>query len=509
MAPPRRAGPRCQNAGVTSEPATRPDGEAGLGRPAPVGEPELTRRRRLTILAICAMSLFVVGIDVTAVNLALPTIRVGLGASLSQLQWVIDAYALVLASLLMIAGSVGDRVGRRRIFQTGLVLFGLGSLLCSMSGSATMLIAARMLQAIGGSMLNPVAMSIITNTFHDPKERAEAIGIWGATIGFSQAIGPLVGGGLVDAVGWRAIFWINLPIAATAAILAAVFVPESKAPSPRRFDPVGQLLIAALLATVIYGIIEGRGLGWASPLVIGCFVAAAACIGGLVWYENRRDQPVLDPRFFHSVPFSGAVVSAVLGFAAMAGFLFLNTLYLQTVRGLSPFHAGLLTVPMAGMTMVFAPLSGRIVGRRGSRLPMVVAAVGIGACAGILSGLRTDTPIWLLVTAYLSFGVGFGMLNAPITVAAVSGMPRAQAGVAAAVASTSRQVGSALGVAVFGTIVFARLGPSMVGTFAQATHLAWLVMAACAVGLLILGFATTSAWSRRSLGRVAILMDGQ
>ena len=469
----------------------------------------LSRARRMTILGICATSLFVVGIDATAVNLALPSIRVGLGASLSELQWVIDSYVLVLASLLMLSGSVADRVGRRRVFQTGLLLFGLGSLLCSLSGTATMLIASRMLQAVGGSMLNPVAMSIITNTFRDPKERAEAIGIWGGTIGFSQAIGPLVGGALVDAVGWQAIFWINIPIVVTAAVLAAVFVPESKAPAPRRFDPVGQLLIATVLTTLTYGIIEGRAQGWGSPLVLGCFVAAAASVVTLALYEGRRHQPVLDPRFFRSVPFSGAVFSAILGFSAMTGFLFLNTLYLQTVRGFSPLHAGILTLPMAGMTVVFAPLSGRIVGRRGSRLPMTVAAAGITTCALILSRLQTDTSLWVLIAAYLSFGVGFGMLNAPITVAAVSGMPRAQAGVAAAVASTSRQVGSVLGVAIFGAVVFARLGPSLPATFAVASHVAWVIMAFCGLGILALGLVTTSSWAMDSRRRVAgLLGDG-
>ncbi len=463
----------------------------------------------MTILGICAMSLFVVGIDGTAVNLALPSIRVGLGASLSELQWVIDSYVLVLASLLMLSGSVADRVGRRRVFQTGLLLFGLGSLLCSLSGTATMLIASRMLQAVGGSMLNPVAMSIITNTFRDPKERAEAIGIWGGTIGFSQAIGPLVGGALVDAVGWPAIFWINIPIVVTAAVLAAIFVPESKAPAPRRFDPVGQILIATLLTSLTYGIIEGRGQGWGSHLVVGCFVVAVASLATLALYERRRHQPVLDPRFFRSVPFSGAVFSAILGFSAMTGFLFLNTLYLQTVRGFSPLHAGILTLPMAGMTVIFAPLSGRIVGRRGSRLPMTVAAAGITTCALILSRLQTDTSLWVLIAAYLSFGVGFGMLNAPITVAAVSGMPRAQAGVAAAVASTSRQVGSVLGVAIFGAVVFARLGPSLPATFAVASHVAWVIMAFCGLGILALGLMTTSSWAMRSRRRVAELLgDG-
>ncbi len=451
------------------------------------------------------MSLFVVGIDTTAVNLALPSIRTGLGSSLSQLQWVIDAYTLVLASLLMLSGSVADRIGRRRVFQTGLLLFGAGSLLCSLSVSTSMLIGSRMLQAVGGSMLNPVAMSIITNTFHDPKERAEAIGIWGGVIGFSMALGPLIGGALVDSVSWQAIFWINLPVVVVAAVLAAVFVPESKAPSPRRPDLVGQALVVALLGTLTYGIIEGRGLGWGSPEVIALFVAAVASLVALAAYESRREQPLVDPRFFRSIPFSGAVASAILGFSSLSGFLLLNTIYLQDVRGFTPFHAGLLTLPMAGVTVIGAPLSGRMVGRRGPRVPMLVGGAGITASALLLTRLEAGSSLWFVVLAYVAFGVGFAALNAPITNAAVSGMPRAQAGVAAGVASTSRQVGATFGVAVFGALVFARVTPDLQASFAAATHIAWAVMAGSGVGLLLLAIATTTARATASSDRVAVL----
>ena len=459
---------------------------------------ELDRGHRLLVLGICCMSLFVVGIDNTGVNLALPSIHADLGASFSQLQWVVDAYLLVLASLLMLSGSVADRVGRRRTFQVGLVLFGLGSTLCSVSTGPGMLIAARGLQAIGGSMLNPVAMSIITNTFHDARERAQAIGIWGATVGLSMALGPVVGGALVDAIGWRSIFWLNVPIVVLAALLAARYVPESRAARPRRFDPVGQLLVIVLLATLTYGIIEGRAAGWGSPQIVACFAVAAAALVVLGWYEPRRREPLLEVRFFRSVPFSGSVVTAIVGFAAMGGFLFLNTLYLQDSRGFSPFHAGLLTLPMAGMTAVCAPISGRIVGSRGPRIPMLIAGAGVIGCAVILTGLSNTTSLWLLGAAYFVFGVGFGMLNAPITNTAVSGMPRSQAGTASAVASTSRQIGSSLGVAIFGALVFGRMdGPATTG-LAGASHVAWVVMAVCGVVLLGMALLTTGRWAARS-----------
>jgi EmrB/QacA subfamily drug resistance transporter len=465
--------------------------------------PDLTRRRRMLVLAICCSSLFIVGLDNTIVNLALPAIRRDLGSSLSGLQWVIDAYTLVLASLLMLGGSLGDRIGRRRTFQTGLVLFGAGSLLCSIAPTTGWLIAFRALQAVGGSMLNPVAMSIITNVFTERAERAKAIGVWGSVIGLSMALGPLLGGLLVDTVGWRSVFWLNVPVAVAVVVLTARFVPESRAPRARRFDPAGQLSMVVLLAGVTFGIIEGPGLGWGSPLIVGSFAAAAAALVVLLVVESRRADPLLDPRFFASIPFSAATLIAVAAFAAFAGFLFLNALYLQDVRGYSPLHAGLLTLPMAAMTAVLPPISGRMVARHGARLPLVIGGLGIATGGGLLLALDVDTPLVLIVVAYVVFGIGFGMVNAPITNTAVSGMPLAQAGVAAGVASTSRQVGSALGVAVLGSLVTAQLGTSMTAGFAAAARPAWIVVIGCGLLVLALGLVSTTARARESARRTA------
>jgi EmrB/QacA subfamily drug resistance transporter len=465
--------------------------------------PDLTRRRRMLVLAICCSSLFIVGLDNTIVNLALPAIRRDLGSSLSGLQWVIDAYTLVLASLLMLGGSLGDRIGRRRTFQTGLVLFGAGSLLCSIAPTTGWLIAFRALQAVGGSMLNPVAMSIITNVFTERAERAKAIGVWGSVIGLSMALGPLLGGLLVDSVGWRSVFWLNVPVAVAVVVLTARFVPESRAPRARRFDPAGQLSMVVLLAGVTFGIIEGPGLGWGSPLIVGSFAAAAAALVALLVVESRRADPLLDPRFFASIPFSAATLIAVAAFAAFAGFLFLNALYLQDVRGYSPLHAGLLTLPMAAMTAVLPPISGRMVARHGARLPLVIGGLGIATGGGLLLALDVDTPLVLIVVAYVVFGIGFGMVNAPITNTAVSGMPLAQAGVAAGVASTSRQVGSALGVAVLGSLVTAQLGTSMTAGFAAAARPAWIVVIGCGLLVLALGLVSTTARARESARRTA------
>ena len=230
--------------------------------------PELSRQRRLLVLGICCMSLFIVGLDSTIVNVALPSIGRELHASVSGLQWTIDAYTLVLASLLMFSGSTADRIGRRKTFQAGLAVFTVGSLLCSLAPGLGWLVAFRMIQAVGGSMLNPVAMSIITNTFTDPAERARAIGVWGGVFGLSVALGPVVGGALVDSVGWRGIFWVNIPVGIAAIVLTALFVPESRAARARRPDPVGQVLVIVLLASLTYAIIEGPASGWASPKIL-------------------------------------------------------------------------------------------------------------------------------------------------------------------------------------------------------------------------------------------------
>jgi EmrB/QacA subfamily drug resistance transporter len=464
---------------------------------------ELTRGRRLLVLGICCSSLFIVGLDSTIVNLALPAIRSELGASVEKLQWTIDAYTLVLASLLMVSGSTADRIGRRRTFQAGLVVFGIGSLLCGVAPTVNLLILFRVLQAVGGSMLNPVAMSIITNTFTDPRERAQAIGVWGGVVGLSMAVGPVVGGSLVDGPGWRFIFWINVPVALVAVLMTALFVPESRAAVPRRIDPVGQVLVVLLLGGLTYGVIEGRSAGWGSPLILGCFAVFLAALVTLVYYEGRREEPLLDPRFFRSAPFSGATLIAVCGFSALSGFLFLNSLYLQSVRGFTALHAGLLTLPMAAMTVVFAPVSGWLVGHRGPRVPLVVAGTMLTAAGLILSRLSATTSTVQLLIGYLVFGLGFGMLNAPITNAAVSGMPRSQAGVAAAIASTSRQVGASLGVAVAGTVLTARLVGSFERGFVDAAQLCWFIIAGCGLLVLLLGVITTTQWARRTAASVA------
>jgi EmrB/QacA subfamily drug resistance transporter len=450
------------------------------------------------------MSLLLVGMDVTIVNVALPSIQKDLHASLSGLQWIMDAYTLVVASLLMLAGSISDRVGRRRIFQTGLALFCAGSLLCSLAHSIGQLIAFRAMQGLGASMLNPVALSIVANVFKDPKARARAVGIWGAVGGVSFAAGPLLGGALTQTVGWRSIFWINLPLGLIAIILAALFVPESKAPQARPFDPVGQLLVFLGLTSLTYGLIDGTHSGWFSPLILGLFLTAAAAAVAFLLYEPRHPSPLIDLRFFRSVPFTSATVLGLVAFASFAGFLFLNALYLQQVRGFSAFHTGLCTLPLALTMMICSPLSGRLVATYGTRPSLLLSGTGFILSTLLLTGLNPHTPLPLLLIVFALFGTGLGMVNPAISTNAVEGMPLAQAGVAAAIASTSRQVGAALGVAIAGTVVTATHAHH--ASFSEATHPIWWSMTVCGGIVLLVAFLANTRWSRASTEKVAALL---
>jgi EmrB/QacA subfamily drug resistance transporter len=476
----------------------------------PLTEPtggELSRNRRVTVLLIACMGLFVAGLDVTIVNVALPSIATSLHSSVSGLQWTADAYSVVMAGLMMLFGSAGDRWGRKRVLVAGLVVFSAGSLASGLAPGVAALVAFRALQAAGGAMLNPVAVSIITNTFTDPRERAQAVGVRGAIYGISLALGPILGGILVSAAGWRSIFWVNVPIGAIAIVLAVRYVPESRAPRPRRFDPVGQLLVAVLLVTLTYGIIEGPAQGWAASSVIACFAAAAVSLATLVRSESRRSEPLIDLRFFRSVPFSSASAVAVLAFGAFGGALFLNTLYLQDVRLLTPLHAGLETLPLAVMVMAGSLLSGRMVASRGPRLALIASGASSVAGCAVLAGLTGTTAYPQLLAGYILFGLGFGLVNTPVTNTAVSGMPRAQAGVASAIASSSRQLGQTLGVAVAGAIVAASLsGPAHAG-FTAASHAAWWALTACSGLVLLLGFLATTRRARESARHVAAALN--
>ncbi|WP_458319370.1 MFS transporter [Mycolicibacterium brisbanense] len=465
----------------------------------------LSARRKAIILISCCLSLLIVSMDATIVNVAIPSIRSDFDASPSQLQWVIDVYTLVLASLLLLSGATADRFGRRRTFQLGLTVFALASLLCSLAPNIELLIAARFLQAIGGSMLNPVAMSIITQVFTGRVERARAVGVWGGVVGISMALGPIVGGALIEYVNWRSVFWINLPICALAVLLTAIFVPESKSSTMRDVDPIGQALGVAFLFGVVFVLIEGPGFGWTNPRTLGVAAVALVAFAGFLRYEARRRDPFIDLRFFRSVPFASATVVAICAFAAYGAFLFMMSLYLQGERGYSAMHTGLIYLPVAVGALVFSPLSGRLVGRFGSRPSLLVAGAMITAATLMLTRLTAHTPVWQLLVIFAVFGIGFSTVNAPITTTAVSGMPLDRAGAASAVASTSRQVGVSIGVALCGSVAGTALATAG-ADFAVAARPLWFVCAALGLVIVGLGIVSTTSWALRSAEKLAPLI---
>jgi len=464
----------------------------------------LDQRRRYLVLAICCASIIVVVMDIFIINVALPAIRRDLHASVADLQWTIDAYTLVLASFLVLAGSTADRVGRRRVFQIGLATFGIGSLLCGLAPGIGWLVAARALQAVGGTMLNPVAMAIVATTFPEPAERARAIGVFGSMSGLAMALGPILGGVLVDSLGWRAIFWVNVPIVAAAIVAAALFVPESRAARARRVDPVGQILVVLVLGCVVYAIIESERLGWTSPVILGLLIVAVLGILGILGYERRRVDPLLELRLFRSVSFSSAILTGVFSLCGFGAFLFVTTQYLQDIRGMSALAAGLCLLPVGVLVLVLSPITGRVVGTRGPRVPLLVAGTTLALGGGASLWLGPDTPLLAVLAVYLLFGVFLGAVNPPITNTAVSAMPRSMAGVAGSVASTGRQLGTTLGVAIAGTIVGSATAHS---AFTRAEHGVWWLVLVLGVGVVVLALLSTGTWALGTARRAAALFD--
>lgn len=425
--------------------------------------------------------MFLVGVDTTIVNVGLPEIGRGLGVGTRALEWIVDAYTVVLASLLIVSGALADRFGRRRVFQCGLILFGIASLACALAPSPGLLVTARAVQGIGASMLSPVALAIVVNTMPDPRERARAIGIWASVFGLSMAAGPVIGGALIAAFGWRSVFWINAPVVVAALVLVAVFVPESRAARARRLDLPGQALLTAALFLSVGVLIEGPHIGWTSPTALTGYALIAVATSAFVRVELRRREPLMDLGLFRRPPFVTAVLGAMAVFVALNVSLLLTTFYLQHGRGWSPLAAGTATLPMALGAILCAPWSGILVGRLGPRRPLLLAGGFITVGGLSLVNLGQDTNVLLLLLAYLFIGIGFGFANAPLTNTAVGGLPPSQAGVAGAITSTARQIGSAVGVAVAGALV-AGVGAT---DLARASHTGWLLVGACGLFLFV------------------------
>ncbi|MET8251571.1 MFS transporter [Micromonospora sp. NPDC005197] len=430
--------------------------------------------RRWAILGVLVISLLVVVLDNTILNVALRTLADpvhGLGASQGELEWSINSYTLVFAGLLFTFGVLGDRAGRKRFLMIGLALFGLASLLSAYAHSPAQLIAARALMGVGGAAIMPVTLSIISNVF-DPRERGRAIGIWAGAVGLAVAIGPILGGTLLEHFWWGSVFLINVPVVVAGVLLVALLVPESRDPRPGRVDLLGVLLSVVGLVALSYGIIDGGEHGFDRPVAWGSILVGLAVLAWFVRHELRSDHPSLDVRLFKVPRFAAPVAIVGLVFFAAMGVMFFSSFYLQLVRDYSPLQTGLLFLPFAGAQLIFAPRSAAMVRRYGGR---AVAAVGLGLTVVALAAfafIGASTPIWIVLVVFFIQGVGMANIMPPATESIMSALPREKAGVGSAVSNTVRQVAGALGVAVLGSVLSAvyrsDVGDALTGLPAQA-----------------------------------------
>ncbi|MBI4933356.1 MAG: MFS transporter [Actinobacteria bacterium] len=441
-------------------------------------DPPATRPARSPwlILAVLCTTVFIIVVDGTIVNVALPTFVRELGATTSQLQWIVDAYVLVFAGLLMAAGSLGDRVGRKGVLQIGLAIFGLTSVAAAFAGSAGELIAWRAVMGIGGALIFPATLAILVNVFTVPKQRAVAIAVWAATSGLAVALGPVSGGLLLRHFWWGSVFLVNVPVILVAMVLVGLAVPTSRDTTLHRFDPAGIVLSIAGITALVWAVIEGPQHGWFSITSALAFGAAAALLATFVWWERRIDHPMLDVGVFTNMRFTAGSLSVTFAFFALFGFIFMVTQYFQFVRGYDTLEAGVRTVPFALFTGVAAPLSAKLAHRFGTK---VVVAAGLASMAlgfAWTTTLAVDSSYWLIVGQMLFMGGGLGLVNAPATEAIMGSLPPEKAGVGSAVNDTTRELGGTLGVAIVGSLfasVYAsRLGELLAGSPVPAEALA-------------------------------------
>jgi EmrB/QacA subfamily drug resistance transporter len=433
--------------------------------------PEVAYRRRWLTLVVLCISLMVIGLDNTILNVALPTLSHaknlgGLGASGSALQWIVDAYTLVFAGLLLTMGSLGDRFGRYKFLTFGLIVFGTGSVLSAFAPSAGVLIATRSLMGIGGACIMPGTLSILSNVFHSPSERARAIGIWAGVSALGVGIGPVAGGALLTHFWWGSVFLVNVPIVVTALVLGYFLVPDSYDKTTPRLDPVGAALSIVSLGALLWAIIEAPSHGWTSSEILTGFGVGTVLLVGFFLWELKSSSPMLDLRFFRNPRFSAASAAIMLVFLALFGTIFLLTQYLQSVLGYSTLKAGAILIPQSAALMTFAFLSPRWVVRFGNK---AVVAFGLTMVAiSLVSFVTLDVGSSALHVILVSvlMGIGMGNVMAPATESIMGSLPREKAGVGSAMNDTTRQVGGAVGVAVLGSVLSSRYGPSLASALA-------------------------------------------
>jgi EmrB/QacA subfamily drug resistance transporter len=428
-----------------------PDVPAGLSVPHNI--PDDIYRRRWAILGVLTISLVTIVTAVSSLNVALPRIQASLNTTSTELQWILDSYALVFAGLLLPAGALGDRVGRKGALQIGLVIFGVTAFLASHAETATQLIGLRALAGVGAALIMPATLSIIVNSF-PANERPKAIAIWAAFAGVGGALGPITSGLVLEhSAGFGVVFLVNLPLIIVLLVLSAIVLPKSSDPGHTALDPIGSLLSVVGLVALIFAVIEGPERGWTDPITIGGFVLAVVGLTSFVLYELRSSNPMLDPRLFKLRGFSVGAAAITVAFFAMFGMFFLLTQYLQFVQGYSPLQAGLRTLPSAAMLMFWAPRSPKLTARFGA--PTVVRVGFCSAATGfvLLAFARPDTSYWLVAIALVFTGTGIALVMPPASQQVVGSLPLTKAGVGSAVNDVTREVGGALGIAVAGSIV--------------------------------------------------------
>jgi EmrB/QacA subfamily drug resistance transporter len=408
-----------------------------------------------TLLVVC-LAIFMLLLDITVVNVALPDIQSELGASFEDLQWVVDAYALALAALLLASGSIADLLGRRRVFVAGLLLFVSASLLCGLAGSPTMLNASRGLQGIGGAMMFATSLALIAQEF-EPHERGTAFGIWGATTGFAVAVGPLVGGALTDGFGWEWIFLVNVPIGLLTAAVTVARVPESERDPNARIDWAGVLTFSAGLFCLVLALIRGNDEGWTSPLIIGLLAVATVLIAVFVVIELRRRQPMLDLHLFRKPAFTGAQIVAFTLHASMFSMFLYIVLYMQNVLGYSPLETGVRFLPISLLSFLAAPIAGKLAERLPVRAFLGAGLLLVGIGLVLMSGIDPSDDWTTLLAGFIVAGVGIGFINPPLATAAIGVVEPRRAGAASGINSTFRQVGTAVGIAALGALLQSKI----------------------------------------------------
>jgi DHA2 family methylenomycin A resistance protein-like MFS transporter len=453
----------------------------GLRRPS--------RDRTFTVLVV-TLAQFMAVMSTSVVSVALPTIGRSLHASSTSLEWIVDAYVIVFASLLVAGGVLSDRRGRKGMFIAGVSVFGLGSLMAGLAPSVGWLLAGRVVMGLGPAVVTPTSLAIISSTFDDPRERAAAIGVWSSGSGLALALGPAVGGLLVDAIGWRSVFLLNVPVALAVIGLGVRFIPViPRSVGLARFDWAGAVLTTAGVALLTFGIIEGPRRGWGSGLILGAFAVGVFALAAFVLWERHHPSPLIDVSLFARAPFTVANLAGLAVFFAFIGGIVYLSAYFQQVQGRSALGAGLAVLPVGLGFFVGAPLSGRLVGRLGPRLPMVLGLVLCGAGMFALLRLEPESSIGSVWWELAAVGLGGGLSLTPMTATAMAAVRAERAGMASAIHNSMRQVGQALGVAVLGSLVYAgvrggqagggRLHGAAAASFIDGLHRAVSVSGGC------------------------------